>query len=98
MIADRWTFLVKPGCYDKALKMMKAELERTGIQARIYVMGFPSLFGPLGRIIWEKEFTDDEERKKFWSDYFSEPEAMEYIEKLYALLESDGLHELWGLA
>jgi len=100
MIAERWTWKVKPGCWDEALQLLKAERDRraTAGPARIYYQGTPGLFGPLGRIVWEKEFEDEEARQKFWSDWWSEPESREFNKKFWDLMETDGSHELWGLA
>jgi hypothetical protein len=97
MIVDRWTWKVKFENREEFEELLKAERERAGIAARIYVTGTLSTFGPPATVMWEVEYESEEERTKALAEWWSQPEAQEWAWKLWALVEVDSSHELWLL-
>ena len=95
MLVNRRTFIVKRGCMEEALALLKAEKERVSHPhaGRIYT---PSI-GPFGVLVNEVEFESLEEYERFWAEWSASPEGAAFMEKWYDLTETGGTNEIWTL-
>jgi hypothetical protein len=95
MLVNRRTFIVKNGCWDEAVAMAVAEVQRVGFPraTRLYV---PKI-GPFSTLVFEAEFESLAEYEKFWAEYFASPEGVAFNEKLDTVTESGGTNEIWAL-
>jgi hypothetical protein len=95
MIVNRRTFLVKQGCMDDLVALMKAEAERINIAVpfRIYT----PYIAPFDFVAAEWEFGSLADYNKFWTEWFARPETAEFMEKWNKLTERGGTNEIWDL-
>jgi hypothetical protein len=95
MLVNRRTFLVRRGCFDEAVAMMVAEVQRVGIPhaCRLYV---PEI-GPFSTVVLEVEFESLAEYEEFWAEYFASAEGVAFNEKWGEVTESAGTNEVWEL-
>jgi hypothetical protein len=95
MIANRRTFIVKPGCWDEAVALAVAETKRVSFPhpERIYT----SNIGLFDRLVYEAEFENLAEYEKYWAEWFATPEADAFLKKWNDLLEAGGTNEIWTL-
>jgi len=95
MIVNRRTFVIKRGCWQEAVAMVKAEQERLdpGAAFRLYT---PNI-APFDILAMEWEYGSLEEYEKAWGDYSVSPEAAEFMERWYELTETGGTSEVWDL-
>ena len=95
MIVNRRTFVVKRGCMQDLVAMVKAEQERlnVAITFRVYT---PNI-APLNLVVAEWEFESLQEYEKFLADWRASPETAEFMKKWYELTESGGVNEIWNL-
>jgi hypothetical protein len=99
MIVDRWTWHVKSERFDEFLDLLTAERKRAGRPTdRIYYVAGSGTFGPTDTVMWEGEYKNEEERRRLWADWWSQPEAREWASKISGMTEAGGSHELWALA
>jgi hypothetical protein len=95
MIVDRRTFVIKRGCMQEAIKVAKAERERSNSPrpTRIYA----PCVGAFDLLVLEVEYESLGEYEKSFAEYFTDPEAIAFQEKLYELTEVGGGDEFWTL-
>ena len=92
-LVERRTFNVKRGRLHELVELFKAEQARVGGPGRIYTY----IFGPRDVLIHEATFESEEEQKRFWEDWASQPEAREFMKKADELYETGGAIELLQL-
>jgi hypothetical protein len=95
MLVNRRTFIVKNGCWEEAVAMGVAEVQRIGLPraSRLYV----SEIGPFSSLVGEFEFESLAEYEAFWAEYFASPEGVAFNEKWGTVTESGGTNEIWRL-
>ena len=79
MIVERLTVLVKRGCMDQVVEMIKAERAKYGNQDRWRL--YYSQWGPGDLFVQDFEFENMEECEKFWAEWFARPETSEFFKK-----------------
>jgi len=95
MIVNRRTFVVKRGCMQDLVAMVKAEQERLNV-ANAFRLYTPNI-APFDSVAAEWEFESLQEYDKFWADWRAGPETAEFMKKWYELTESGGVNEIWDL-
>ena len=95
MIAERFTFQVKPGKWDKAVKLAKEGKKNVWpfISSRIYTVWF----GPMQTIVFELEFKDMADHDKKWEKLNAKKKWGTWVAKWQELIAVHGTHEIWGL-
>ena len=95
MLVNRRSHNLKMGSMLEAVSLLKAEKERINHPhpSRIYL----PKFGPFHVVTIEIEFESLEEYDKFWSEWFSSPEGIEFNEKFMEMTERGGTNEIWVL-
>jgi len=93
MIAVRTTWLVKQGCMEKALGLLKSDPTELGDHVvRIYTPRFsPNL------LVFEMTSESIEEHEQWWAEYSATPEAPAGFEKWDALMERRVGDEVWNV-
>jgi hypothetical protein len=91
MIASRTTWLVKPGCTEKALDLMKAhKVDLGGHVVRIYTPKFsPEL------LVFEFTSENVQEHEAWWAAYSASPAAAAFYPKWSELVERRMGEEIW---
>lgn len=94
-IVERFTWKVKWGHEDEFLELTKAERERFGESDDhgIYRL-FTCNFGPMSTVIGDWVFENEEQQEKAWAEWWPQPGAQEWREKVDKLIESC-THEIW---
>ncbi|MBN1935049.1 MAG: hypothetical protein JW934_10310 [Anaerolineae bacterium] len=96
MLAYRRTWYIKLGCMHDALEMIQRAVdmfkERNGT-GRAYL---PNI-GPADVIVWEENWADVQEHDQFWARYGDSPEAQEWFQQWFKLIERGGTQEIWDL-
>ena len=91
MYINRRTFKVKHGAMEEAVKLVKAEIERTGWKGTVYT----AEFGPFDVMVVDFSTESLEDYEKSSSEWDASPEAAKFFEKWYTLTERGGTNELW---
>ena len=94
MYINRRTVKIKPGATGEVVKLVKAEIERSGSTVKIYT----PTFGPFDVAVIDFEFESLEAYEKMWDEWFASPEGAQFMEKWVPLVEAGGTNELWEVA
>ena len=95
MFAYRTTWIVKPGCMQKALDLLKAEAERQTadwVAVRAYTPNI-SPNALVFEIVWEHKEANDE----FWPTYWQSPEGQAFSAQWDEVVEKTTGTELWNM-
>ena len=93
MIVERWTFIVKQGCWDKFADLLKARRAQGGSNYRIYTC----TFGTRSRMAIEREAESMADIEQFWATWSKTPEAAAFTEQFNVLTEPGTIREIWTL-
>jgi hypothetical protein len=91
MIVERMTVLVKPGCQETVVKILK---EESGASYRIYT----PYISPQNVVIVEWEYENLQELEATWDAWFAKYGTPEFFERWYQLVEQGGHREVFRLA
>ena len=93
MIVERWTFIVKQGCWDKFADLLKTQRAKSGSDYRIYTC----TVGTRGRMAMEREFASMADLEKSWVAWSTTADAAAFAEGFNALTEPGTIREIWTL-
>jgi hypothetical protein len=91
MIVERMTVLVKPGCQEAVVKILK---EASGDSYRIYT----PYISPQDVVIVEWEYGNLQELEAAWDAWLAKYGTPEFFERWYQLVEQGGHREVFRLA
>ena len=91
MYINRRTFIVKQGAMEEAVKLVKAEIERTASKGTVYT----AEFGPFDVMVVDFPVETLVEYQKTWAEWTATPEAAKFFEKWFTLTERGGTNEFW---
>lgn len=97
MIVERWTFLVKLGCQEAVVKMLKEEIEGNTVFTHSYRIYTPDI-GPYDVVVVEWEYEDLQEMQASWDAWYAKSSTPEVGAKWNELTRPGGHREIWGLA
>lgn len=96
MIVNRRTFIVKKGCSEKVVELLRTVSE--GFSRLKTVRIYEWYISPSDQVTWEAEFESLEEYAKFSAEWTSDPKRAAILEQFVALTESGGTSEILRLA
>ena len=96
MIVNRRTFIVKKGCSEKVVKLLRTVME--GFSQPKAVRIYEWYISPSDQVTWEAEFEDLEEYAKFSAEWVASPKRSGILEEFAALTVSGGTSEIWRLS
>ncbi len=96
MIVNRRTFIVKKGCSEKVVELLKDATKGASVPkvVRIYQWSI----SPSDQVTWEAEFEDIEEYSKFSTEWVGDPKRAALLEKFNDLTVPGGTSEILRLA
>lgn len=95
MLVHRQTFIVKPGKWEEAIKVLKTGADHLDNRPPFRVYG--SYIGNNDTIVLELEFENMTEYERFWNAWFAAPESAAVGEKWNQLHLPGGTNEVWQL-
>ena len=96
MIVNRRTFIVKKGCSEKVVKLLRTVTE--GMSAPSVVRIYEWFISPSDQVTWEAEFENMEEYSKFSDEWVASPKRASILGKFEELTVSGGTSEIWRLS
>jgi hypothetical protein len=96
MLAYRRTWYIKVGCMQDALGMIQQAVDlfrERGLAGRAY----SSNVGPADVIVWEEDWPNAQKHDQFWAEFRVSPEAQEWFQQWFKLVERGGTQEIWDL-
>ena len=97
MLVNRITHIVKRGCMEEALALLKAEGDRYTRPRNYNHRLYRPHIGHSDVLAFEIEFESMEDHKKFWDEYSARSETTEVTEKYNKLVEPGTTTEIWTL-
>ncbi len=97
MIVERWTFPVKSGCEEAAVKTLIEGIEGNTIFTHSYRIYTPDI-SKRDVVVVEWEYEDLRELQESWEAYLAKPDTPEHIEKFVMFVREGGHREVWNLA
>ncbi len=91
MFIQRVTSIVRPGCMDDAVAMVKAEIEYGQADARVLT----AVFGPFDRMIFEVRFPALADFEPFWAKWSELPTTPKFQQDWPMVSVPGGSTELW---
>jgi hypothetical protein len=91
MYIQRSTVLIRSGCMEPAVALIKGEVERGHGNGRVLT----PRFGQFDRLVMELRFQNLAEYEKFWADWSALPTTPHFGEQWPALSIPGGTSELW---
>jgi hypothetical protein len=88
---ERRTVAIKPGCMDDAIRLCKAEIERTGNPSRLYT----AVYGPFDVLLFDTTAESQAAIEKMWADWLARAETPQVLEQWHRLIAGGGMNELW---
>ena len=96
MIVERWTYPVKPGCQEAAVKIPKEETEANTPFKHSYRIYTPGI-SPQNVVVIEWEYEDLKDMQVCWDSWYAERGTPEFDEKWNKLIDGGGHRETWDL-
>ena len=95
MIAQRFTYRIKPGAADRVIEMIHGEETRSERQGTMRV--YQCTFGPGDTIAMELDFEDMAELQAFWQSWFARPTTPAFFEEWNQIVKHTVSNEVWDL-
>jgi hypothetical protein len=92
MIVNRRTFIVKKGCSEKVVEMLRTVTG--GMNAPKTVRIYEWYISPSDQVTWEGEFEDLEDYAKFSAEWTANPKRSDILTKFNDLTVSGGTSEI----
>lgn len=92
MIVNRRTFIVKKGCSEKVVELLRTVTE--GMQQPKVVRIYEWFISPSDQVTWEAEFEDLEAYAKFSNEWIANPKRDKILQAFTELTVSGGSSEI----
>ena len=96
MIVNRRTFIVKKGCSEKVVELLRTVTD--GMSKPSVVRIYEWFISPGDQVVWEAEFADMEEYSRFSDEWVSSPKRSDILNKFEELTVSGGSSEIWRVS
>ena len=94
MIVNRITMVVKKGCRNELIELIKGEVAKSDEAADRVRLSWPTM-GPQDLLIYERTFENLTELDAFWTEWNALPATPEFWNKYNGLTESGGSQEVY---
>ena len=96
MIVNRRTFVVKKGCSEKVVELLRTVTH--GMSEPSVVRIYEWFISPSDQVTWEAEFENMEAYSKFSDEWVASPGRSKILKQFEELTVSGGTSEIWRLA
>ena len=94
MIVNRITMLVKKGCMQELIDLIKGEVAKSDKTSAAVRISWPTL-GPMDTLVYERTFEDLADFDAFWAEWNAKPETAAFWTKYDTLVKPGGSQEIW---
>ena len=96
MVVQRNVIVVRQGCMEEAVALVKAAIEGNKGYKHGYRIYTPEI-GPFDVLAVEWEFESLEDQQKSWAEWAARPDTPVFMEKWNEVFERGGSGEIWNL-